>query len=913
MSLSPGDRFDRYVIEELLGEGGMARVYRAHDPRLSRRVALKVLRVDSNRAPESAADASVRVMREARAAAALDHPNAISVFDVGEADGQLFIAMELVVGKSLRAFVDDASVRWETKLRWMVDAARALGAAHERGLVHRDVKPENIMVRSDGVVKVLDFGIAKRMRVDVAASNTLDEGRSQSTLGGGIVGTPRYLSPEQLRGDVVDGRADQFAWAVTTFELLTGSLPWPKGVDGFQLVLAILNKIPEPPSKLLPALPSIVDATIIKALAKGPKQRFEAMEYVANALEGITSNSRRSWAEVTTAATTKTDPAPPMEELSTLEGLQPSPVPVTNDATTLPTHHARPRTLRRPATLALLVVAAATMLAFAAARLNRPTVAASSAQPAAEPPPSAAPRAVTETPVPRSTVPEALAAYRAFQTSFREADWNAAMRALEKAVERDPMLAAGQLRLAFMRSLESLDEGLVRATFMQAVRHRDGLDDRDAALLDALAPYLQSDPSDPLECSRRLDALHAQWPLDAEIAYLLGSVRYDRGDLAAAVEAFDAALRIDPTFALASSTKGGVLAYMGRFDEARAALDDAVLASRSATEPLWYLAEIDEQQGQCASEEAHVRTWLSRDPDDWYAYQYLAFSLAGQGKSPDAMQTAFEQKWVRLDPQRRPKVEPTDRARLAMLAGDFAAAQRQLDDMEKLLANEPGAQAHADVHVLLTRIAEETGHPERARAIAEAFLARKDAWSPSHRVDNVSIFLDPIPEMIGVLARTGALTPAQRDQRRTDWLDGWRGRTAEAYRGYLWIAGWAMPASTREEGQAALAVLPSFGGVPAFSPNLPALSLTGHAYLLGDRIDDAVTALRKGSASCTQLAEPIQNTHGWFDLGTALESKGDPAGACAAYRVVLERWGKAKPKSLTADGARARAGALGCR
>ena len=133
MGLEPGERFDRYVIEKLLGEGGMAQVYCARDPRLHRRVALKVLRLDSNREPEFSADASNRVLREARAAAALDHPNAISVFDVGEADGQLYIAMELVVGKSLRAFVNDAAVRWEAKLRWMVDAARALGAAHERG------------------------------------------------------------------------------------------------------------------------------------------------------------------------------------------------------------------------------------------------------------------------------------------------------------------------------------------------------------------------------------------------------------------------------------------------------------------------------------------------------------------------------------------------------------------------------------------------------------------------------------------------------------------------------------------------------------------------------------------------------------------------------------------------------------
>jgi len=228
MSLSPGDRFDRYLVEELLGEGGMAQVYRAYDPRLNRRVALKVLRLDSSREPESTADASSRVLREARAAAALDHPNAVSVFDVGEADGQLFISMELVVGKSLRAYVNDVTVRWETKVRWMVDAARALGAAHDRGLVHRDVKPENVMVRNDGVVKVLDFGIAKRIRVDLHPTATLEDQRTQSitqSMQGTIVGTPWYLSPEQLRGEPVDGRADQFAWGVTAYELPRGSCP----------------------------------------------------------------------------------------------------------------------------------------------------------------------------------------------------------------------------------------------------------------------------------------------------------------------------------------------------------------------------------------------------------------------------------------------------------------------------------------------------------------------------------------------------------------------------------------------------------------------------------------------------------------------------------------------------------------
>ena len=312
MELARGDPFDRYRIEELLGEGGMARVYRAHDPRLHRRVALKVMRVDSTFDPDGAADASARVLREARSAAALDHPNVVSIFDVGEADGQLFIAMELVVGKSLRAYVGDLQVKWEAKIRWLVDAARALGAAHERGVVHRDMKPENVMVRTDGLAKVLDFGIAKRVRVDVQSTAFVEETRGGS-VPGGLVGTPFYLSPEQLRGEPLDGRSDQFAWGVMAYELLTGDLPWPRAVDGLKLVLAILGQTPESPSRLVPVLPSIVDATIMKALSKTPAQRFDTMDALVAGLEVFTTSSRRSWADLQHVETTKTDPAPPLE------------------------------------------------------------------------------------------------------------------------------------------------------------------------------------------------------------------------------------------------------------------------------------------------------------------------------------------------------------------------------------------------------------------------------------------------------------------------------------------------------------------------------------------------------------------------------------------------------------------------
>ncbi len=917
MSLSAGDRFDRYVIEDLLGEGGMARVYRARDPRLHRRVALKVLRVSSGPSPDGGPDATELVLREARASAALDHPNAVSVFDVGEADGELFIAMELVNGKSLRSFVNDASVAWDTKLRWMVDAARALGAAHERGLVHRDVKPENIMVRHDGVVKVLDFGIAKRTMVELAGGpGTFDEPRTQS-VASGILGTPWYLAPEQLRGEtVIDGRVDQFAWAVTTYELLTGVLPWPKGVDGFQLVLAILNATPEPPSKRVPELPSIAEAALLKALAKSPAQRFESMGVVVTALEGLTSPSRRSWAEVHTAATTKTDPAPPMAPDSASPMTPPQAVP-TEGSVTLPTLSPA-RGLSRSVTGALALAAAAAIGLFAAKVTHHAP--AEAAVPSATPlaAPSASdhgPFPLTALPVPRSSVPEAVSAYRTYLQSFRDGDWSSAERAIETAAERDPTMAAAQLRLAFLCSLETAREGTVRSAFHTAMRYRGNLDEHDVGLLDALEPYLQGEPSDPLESMRRLSALHARFPHDAEIAYVLASVTYDRGDLSAALTALDEVTAIDPGFEQAQSARGGVLAYLGRFDEAQAALEEVVRRSPTATEALWYQAQLAEQSGRCADQERIAHAWIARDPDDAFAYSWLASALAGQGRPADTVRTALQQKWTRLDGKQRPKREAIDAAMLDAFVGDFTAAEGKLRALEQVLTPEPGAQAHGEPQLTLVDLEIEQGHPDDARDVASAYLARKDAWVPAHRVDDAAILLDPVPTMLGALARAGAITFEQRRAQRQQWLDAWRAKTSSAYLGALWVTTWARPSASADDAAEALAALPSLGGLPVFVPTEPWKAWLGRVQLQAGHPAEAIDALRAAVASCTSLDNPVAYVRAWHDLGVALAARdaaGNRAAACDAYGQVLARWGHAKPRSITADDARARSKALGC-
>ena len=218
--LESGRTIGRYRIEGTLGSGGMGFVYRAYDTLLRRETALKVL------AGETTAESRARLLREARAAAALKHPNAVAVFDVGELEGTPFIAMEVVEGVPLRARMEDPSLPVDTKLQWLAAVADVLAAAHEAGIIHRDVKPENVMVCRDGGVKVLDFGIARRAQAPEPARS--DDGAPPSsfrTAEGRLVGTPRYMAPEQRTGGVVDERADQYAWGLVAGELLCGVHP----------------------------------------------------------------------------------------------------------------------------------------------------------------------------------------------------------------------------------------------------------------------------------------------------------------------------------------------------------------------------------------------------------------------------------------------------------------------------------------------------------------------------------------------------------------------------------------------------------------------------------------------------------------------------------------------------------------
>jgi serine/threonine protein kinase len=282
--LERGQTLDRYRIEEELGAGGMGAVYRAWDSTLHRWVALKVV-------PKGASGGRAeRLLGEARAAAALHHTNIVAVFDVGEArvadqpdaPSYAFVSMDLVDGRPLRDYGGDASGPQEKCVAWLLQIASALRAAHAAGLVHRDMKPDNVMITKEGDVRVLDFGLAKSFSVDVEAPTAHESGQPvYATQEGFVSGTPAYMAPEQLAGGPPSPLWDQYAWGVLACELLTGKHPRSAG-----LVSASGWVKPES----LAHVPDGVARVVARAMAPASDQRFPSMDAVVGALGGPVSS-----------------------------------------------------------------------------------------------------------------------------------------------------------------------------------------------------------------------------------------------------------------------------------------------------------------------------------------------------------------------------------------------------------------------------------------------------------------------------------------------------------------------------------------------------------------------------------------------------------------------------------------------
>jgi Tol biopolymer transport system component len=323
MGLSGGDRLDRFEILGKLGAGGMGEVYRARDPQLQREVAIKVLPVAFAHDPNR----QRRFEHEARAAAGLNHPNIIAVYDVGVHEGAGFLVTELLDGETLRQRMHGRSLPLAKAVDYAIQIAGGLAAGHERGVVHRDIKPENLFLTRDGRIKILDFGIAKAIEPGVSLDAT-----ATLTIDGTVVGTPAYMSPEQARGLRLDQRSDIFSFGVVLYEMLTGVSPFVRDTSADTLS-AILNEEPAEFSSAMPVAPGL-EPIVQHCLEKNADERFQNARDVRFALE--------LYARTRTA------------EVKTLQG--------------------GVRTMTVPAIIALLIAAVAAAAGFLAARRDRAPV-----------------------------------------------------------------------------------------------------------------------------------------------------------------------------------------------------------------------------------------------------------------------------------------------------------------------------------------------------------------------------------------------------------------------------------------------------------------------------------------------------------------------------------------------------------
>jgi serine/threonine protein kinase len=297
--LAPGVLVGRYVIEGLVGRGAMGAVYGARDPDLDRKVAVKILRADAL-SDNARRKMRARLLREAQAMACLSHPEVITVYDVGAFEDQLFVAMEYVEGETLRQWRGARHRGYAEILAVYERAGSGLAAAHDAGLVHRDFKPDNVLVGRDGRVRVTDFGLARAVRPEDADDSRLPEATDDSaarsvmltlTRTGALLGTPAYMAPEQLSGDAADARSDVFGFCVSLYEALYGERPFAGST-----VLVLRAAIEEGAVRTAPVMtpvPGWIRRVLLRGLRAAPEKRFASMRAVLDALRSSHAASRR--------------------------------------------------------------------------------------------------------------------------------------------------------------------------------------------------------------------------------------------------------------------------------------------------------------------------------------------------------------------------------------------------------------------------------------------------------------------------------------------------------------------------------------------------------------------------------------------------------------------------------------------
>jgi eukaryotic-like serine/threonine-protein kinase len=886
--LKPGELIGPYEIRGFVGQGGMGQVYRAFDPRLERTVALKIIVIpesardvrtrpegarttdrESDRISGSLSEFSARLLREARAVAALSHPNVVAIYDVGESKGRLYLAMELVVGSSLRSFVGNLELPLGRRIRWLVDVARALDAAHKSGIIHRDVKPENVMVREDGGIKVLDFGIARR-----TAPRSAEEQHAVDTItgGGAIAGTPVYMAPEQIKGGDVDARCDQFAWGVMAYELVTGERPWPDTGDLLSLVAKILTDPVRPVRNVAKEVPAVVEETLLRALSKDPTARFGSMSDVVEALEPFGSAASSS----SRGDRVKIEPRPtddPAYAATTRVPMTVSVEPPKTDETTART----PRPQRSPWSLALplaLIGALAAGVWVVRTKVAGKTI-------------PTTPSASVSGARPLSTVPRAEAAYREAMSLWHDGASAKATVALKQAIELDPTFAAAHLQLALQQASAN-DVASAQASFQSAYEHRHMLTHRDSVLLEASQPFVRAKP-DVEEWETRMTAVVFQYTRDPELQFYLGRARERQGDVAGARAAYGDAIRLDGRFVPALAAIATADAALGNVTEGLATTERCITRTPIASLCVETRYALLFGGGQCKRAREEANHWASLEPQSPRPFAALARALHADNAPRASVEEVLTRRWSLVPAADKKLEELRDRASLAVIDGDLVKAEEIARDVDAALPLTADAYDHAIPARLRVNVLMELDRMKDAAKAARQYLDRMDAWPAYPFAPSPSVgFFEP-------LFRTGEIGKRELAQMRSDWLEAEKRRASEARTTALdpWVS-WATVygsfAETREEANEALSEAPKTK--PSARGGLFVDFTIGKVFALAGRSDDALPFLLRVTSTCATFEAPMQIAKAHLLIGQILEAKADTAGARAHYERITESWPK---------------------
>jgi len=887
-----GHSLGRFRILSLLGKGGMGVVYLAEDEMLRREVALKVLSRDAATDPEQRR----RLVQEARAAAAVGHPNIAAIYEVGESDGLWYIAMERVWGETLRQRIARGPIPNDEATAIARQILEGLAVAHDEGIVHRDMKPDNVMVDANNRVKLLDFGLAKYWRKSL---ETTDAGTNQ-TEEGRLLGTPSYMSPEQAAGLPLDARSDIFSFGVVFYEMATGEQPF-QGTNFLKILAAIERDQPAPISLKNPSVSVDIERIIQRCLAKETAQRYADAREVLEDLNRLTAS---------------VSAPPPLRPANIGPGLAQTSSSISISGVTK-TQRIGKHTLPWAIAGVLSIVV---IMIFVSRRIESIVVANHPPEATATPSSSIAsiPTALTDLPLAPALNTAALTAYKRSLAKYRLGDgWPDTD--LRLALDLDPSFAPAYLRLAANWTIEQGMIGRKRENIQKAWEHSNNLSERDAALLEAFDPLFRTQPINPQEYVRRISVLTKRWPGDADLWLLraLGNRRND--DIEAMLRDATHARELDPRFAVAYAVLGQAYAALGRGKEARREYEaciDAVPTSALCMQGL--AVQVSMAEGQCKEVETLARKMLSISPDWFDAYLLLGDALAGNVDSLLAVQETTLQ-WEKAVESRAdatykqatflPARRLENQACIDILGGDFLSAEKNARASVQIRAPSAMLADHTGPMMELAFILSESGQPEQAGKVAHDYLVRSRVWEPPGKGIDFAR-----PQMLDFARLGNFLSREAFIEQRDVWVrDALKiARSNATGRNFIWYAAYANLVHDATSAQEALESLPHYEPVGWSGAWTSDLAIVGHTYLLGGNVDEAIRWLEQATNHCRTFSDPIFHVRSHLWLGQARELKGDKSGACAAYKVVLDRWGHAKGKSVSADQARARARSLGC-